>query len=113
MMVGSILFAFLFLLSFVGVVGRIQAALLFNIKFANSLKRGRLLVRACTLIVSLTVWLDRIGAQPLPTATGQCRTPCSPSNRESLPPRSGRSGTIKRCCVEGRDVVQGASVVVA
>ncbi len=44
MMVGSILFAFLFLLSFVGVVGRIQAALLFNIKFANSLKRGRLLV---------------------------------------------------------------------
>ena len=45
MLVGSILFGFLFLLSFVGVVGRIQAALLFNIKFANSLKRGRLLVR--------------------------------------------------------------------
>lgn len=43
-MVGSILFAFLFIFSFVGFVGRIQAALLFNIKFANSLKRGRLLV---------------------------------------------------------------------
>ncbi len=44
LMVGSILFVFLFLLSFVGFVGRIQAALLFNIKFAKSLKRGRLLV---------------------------------------------------------------------
>ena len=43
-MVGSILFVFLFLLSFVGFVGRIQSALLFNIKFAKSLKRGRLLV---------------------------------------------------------------------
>ena len=46
-MVGSILFGFLFIFSFVGFVGRIQAALLFNIKFANSLKRGRLLVRLC------------------------------------------------------------------
>ncbi len=52
MMVGSILFAFLFLLSFIGVVGRIQSALLFNIKFANSLKRGRLLVRL------LCIYLD-------------------------------------------------------
>lgn len=44
-MLGYLLFAGLFLLSFVGFVSRIQAALLFNVKFAKSLKRGRLLVR--------------------------------------------------------------------
>ena len=48
-MVGSILFVFLFVFSFVGFVGRIQAALLFNIKFAKSLKRGRLLVSPLSL----------------------------------------------------------------
>jgi hypothetical protein len=43
-MLGYLLFAGLFLLSFLGFVSRIQAALLFNVKFAKSLKRGRLLV---------------------------------------------------------------------
>jgi hypothetical protein len=45
-MLGYLLFGGLFLLSFLGFVSRIQAALLFNVKFAKSLKRGRLLVRA-------------------------------------------------------------------
>lgn len=45
-MLGYLLFAGLFLLSFLGFVSRIQAALLFNVKFAKSLKRGRLLVRS-------------------------------------------------------------------
>jgi hypothetical protein len=44
-MLGYLLFGGLFLLSFLGFVSRIQAALLFNVKFAKSLKRGRLLVR--------------------------------------------------------------------
>ena len=43
-MLGYLLFGGLFLLSFLGFVSRIQAALLFNVKFAKSLKRGRLLV---------------------------------------------------------------------
>lgn len=43
-MVGYFLFAFLFFFSFLGFMARIQASLLFNIKFAKSLKRGRLLV---------------------------------------------------------------------
>jgi len=86
MMVGSILFAFLFLLSFIGIVGRIQAALLFNIKFANSLKRGRLLVR-----LRLLSKARPFGLLPKPTAgpaTARCQTPCSPSNRSSLPAQS-------------------------
>ena len=42
---GYLLFGFLFFFSFLGFVSRIQASLLFNFKFAKSLKRGRLLVR--------------------------------------------------------------------
>ncbi|KAK9815749.1 hypothetical protein WJX72_008855 [[Myrmecia] bisecta] len=41
--IGYFLFAFLFLLSFLQLVARVQTALLFNIKFASSLRRGRLL----------------------------------------------------------------------
>ncbi len=48
-MLGYLLFGGLFLLSFLGFVSRIQAALLFNVKFAKSLKRGRLLVRGFSL----------------------------------------------------------------
>ena len=48
-LLGYLLFGGLFLLSFLGFVSRIQAALLFNVKFAKSLKRGRLLVRVFSL----------------------------------------------------------------
>lgn len=41
--IGYLLFAFLFLFSFVGFVGRIQSALLFNVKFVKELNRGRLM----------------------------------------------------------------------
>lgn len=44
---GYLLFSGLFISSFLGFISRIQASLLFNIKFAKSLKRGRLLVSAC------------------------------------------------------------------
>jgi len=56
---GYCLFLGLFLLSFLGFVSRIQAALLFNTKFAKSLKRGRLLV----LPPALNPW-TRSAAEP-------------------------------------------------
>ena len=43
--VGYLLFGFLFFFSFLGFMARIQATLLFNTKFAKSLKRGHLMVR--------------------------------------------------------------------
>lgn len=42
-LIGYFLFLFLFVLSFIQITDAIQGALLFNVKFAESLRRSRLL----------------------------------------------------------------------
>lgn len=60
--IGYILFGFLFLLSFVVFVGRIQSALLFNVKFGETLERSRILGSHVQVVVQRFIREHDFGA---------------------------------------------------